>query len=176
MINSFEQKLSGGHHNSLGNTEEVVAEVLQNPHLFDNLFACYQSPDELVRLRVSSALKRIAKAKKELVLPYLSKIITEIAAIDQASTQWTIAQIFLLLEKDLSSDQRTMAINHFKHNLEMHKDWIVLNTTMETLFEWSKESVDLKKWLIPQLKKLSNDSRKSVAKRANKYLLVLKTE
>ncbi len=173
MIDNFESALQGGHPNSLGNTIAVVDHVLANHDRFDELFKCYFSKDEVVRLRVSNAMKRIAKAEKSLLVPYIDAFLDQIAQIDQASTQWTLANLFDFLNQELSELQRTKAIKIMQHNLEHHTDWIVLNNTMDTLGKWAqKESngQDLKKWLTPHLKRLQNDSRKSVAKRASKWL------
>ncbi|UJH67869.1 hypothetical protein [Allomuricauda sp. SCSIO 65647] len=166
----FEQRLKGGHPNSLGNTVELVDEVLADHGLFDELFHCYFSEDEVVRLRVSNAMKRICKAKKDLLLPYLDRFLDDIANIDQASTQWTLAQLFLLLENDMAKAQMAKAKTLLKHNLAHHNDWIVLNQTMDTLAKWAKKDEELQKWLIPHLERLTNDNRKSVSKKALKVL------
>ena len=60
-----------------------------------------------------------------------------------------------------------------KRNLEHHDDWIVLNTTMETLVKWAGADADLATWLRPHLLSLCNDRRKSVASRASKMLRAL---
>lgn len=170
---NFEAKLTGGHPNSLGNTEVVVAEVLANPKYFDELFHCYFSEDEVVRLRVSSAMKRIAKADKQLIVPYFDRFLTEIATINQASTQWTLAQLFNWLKKEMTPAQMQQAQHIMQQNLETQKDWIVLNMTMQTLAEWAQKDAALKDWLMPHLQDLRSDSRKSVARRAKKYLDLL---
>lgn len=167
-MQNFEQRLTGGHPNSLGNTIEVVDEVLGRPESFDELFNCYISKDEVVRLRVSNAMKRICKANKSLLLPYINRFLNEISKIDQASTKWTLAQLFLMLEKDLSEGQFNKALEVMKNNLANHHDWIVLNQTMDTLGKWTKKDESLKKWLQPHLKRLSQDERKSVSKKAQK--------
>ena len=167
---SIEERLTGGHPNSLGNTVAVVEDVLDRPQMFEELFNCYFSKDEVVRLRVSSAIKRIAKAKREIVIPYLDRLQTEIALIDQASTQWTLAQLFHILENDLTSAQMERAKEIVKNNVQNHNDWIVLNESMRVLEDWSKSDSALRTWLKPELKRLTKDSRKSVANRANKYL------
>ena len=89
----------------MGNTVEIVEEVLGDPSLFDELFNCYFSDDEVVRLRVSNAMKRICRERKDLLVPYIDRFLTEIAAIDQASTQWTLSQLFALLEKQMTPVQ-----------------------------------------------------------------------
>lgn len=164
----FEIQLSGGHPNSLGNTLTVVETVLENPSQFHELFNCYFSEDEVVRLRVSNAMKRICKQNPGLLIPYIDKFLTDIAAINQASTQWTLAQLFLMLEKHLSAQQKTKAVEIMKNNLQHHNDWIVLNMTMETLGKWAVKDTVLKDWLIPHLKRILADTRKSVAKKAKK--------
>lgn len=164
----FEKRLQGGHPNSLGNTIEIVDEVLRNTHLFDELFNCYLSKDEVVRLRVSNAVKRIGKENRGLLVPYLDRFLNEISKIDQASTQWTLAQLFLLLERDMEDSQMTKAKSIMKNNLANHQDWIVLNQTMDTLGKWAKKDRELKAWLPPHLKRLSMDNRKSVSKKAQK--------
>lgn len=172
-MKNLEQRLTGGHPNSLGNTVEVVERVLAKPKLFDELFNCYFSEDEVVRLRVSNAMKRICKAQKPLLLPYIDRFLNEISKIDQASTQWTLASLFLSLEKDMDADQIKVAKEIMKSNLAHHDDWIVLNETIKTLALWAKKDDDLKYWMQPHLIRLSKDKRKSVAKRAAKNLELL---
>ena len=152
------------------NTVEVVEGILQNPSLFDELFQCYFSEDEIVRLRVSNAMKRICRENEELLIPYIDRFLEKISKIDQASTQWTLAQLFLMLEKRMSHNQRKKAEEILKTNLANHQDWIVLNMTMETLGKWAKKDDTLRVWMEPHLNRLSKDPRKSVSKKAIKTL------
>lgn len=162
--------LSGGHANSLGRTVEVVTAVLAQPGRLEELFACYQSADATVRLRTSNALKRIEAESHDLLVPYIDKLIGEVAELDQASAQWTLAQLFERLAEDLEAKQRARALQIMKKNLAEHDDWIVLNASMETLSAWARDDAALKKWLRPHLQRLAGDQRKSVAGRANKKL------
>lgn len=169
-MEDFELRLRGGHPNSLGNTLEIVEEILADHQLFDELFHCYFSDDEVVRLRVSNAMKRICKQEKSLLLPYFNRFLDEISKIDQASTQWTLSQLFLQLQADMTDGQKQKSLNIMKHNLAYHHDWIVLCQTMETLGRWAKKDEDLNEWLLPHLKRLIRDKRKAVSKKANKTL------
>ncbi len=169
-MKNFEERLKGGHPNSLGNTVEVVEEVLQEPSLFDELFNCYFSDDELVRLRVSNAMKRVCKERKDLLVPYIDRFLTDIADIDQASTQWTISQLFGMLEKEMTKEQIELAKQIAKENLAHHNDWIVLNVNIQLLGKWSKKDPELQEWLIPHLERLSSETRKSISKTATKTL------
>lgn len=172
-MRDFENRLKGGHPNSLGNTIEVVEEVLNNEAYFEELFNCYFSDDEVVRLRVSNAMKRICKPRKDLLIPYIDRLLNDISKIDQASTQWTLAQLFLSLDKALSVPQKKKALSIMKTNLENHQDWIVLNMTMETLGKWAKTDDQLMEWLYPHLYRLEADKRKSVKSKATKTLALL---
>jgi hypothetical protein len=173
MKESFEQMLTGGHPNSLGRTVEVVNVILEDKSKLQDLYQCYFSKDEVVRLRVSSAMKRICKAHPDWLISYIDKLIIEISKINQASTQWTLAILFLDLYKKMTPKQLEGAIEIMKRNIIENKDWIVQNTTMQSLFEISKENENLQNWLKPHLENLSKDKHKSVAGRAKKLLKLL---
>jgi len=168
-MDTVESRLTGGHPNSLGNTIEIVDDVLAGRRTFLDVFSCYFSKDEVVRLRVSNAMKRIYKEQPIELHPYIDRFLNEIALIDQPSTQWTFATLFMWMEKELTLEQKAKAQEHMKNNLANHQDWIVLNNTMETLTKWSKVDLELRQWLTPHLKRLEKDERKSVAKRAVKF-------
>lgn len=165
--------LTGGHPNSLGRTLEVVDLILTEQAGLEELYQCYFSEDEVVRLRTSNAMKRICQEHPEWLMPYMDRFLTVISKIEQPSTQWTLAQLFLSLEARLDASQRAAAIEVMKHNLTHYTDWIVINQTIQTLGAWAKEDSALKAWLLPQLTRCSEDSRKSVAKTANKWLKAL---
>jgi hypothetical protein len=174
MVNqSFEEMLTGGHPNSLGRTIEVVDLVLADSARLSDLYNCYFSTDEIVRLRTSNAIRRISREKAEWLVPYIDRLISEISTIQQASTQWTLAELFQTLSGSMSEMQRSKALKILKQNLETATDWIVLNNTMETLGEWATTEPDLKGWLLPHLNRLNGDSRKTVAGRAKKIVAKL---
>ena len=167
---NFREMLAGGHPNSLGKTIEVVDIILADNSRLEELFNCYFSPDEVVRLRTSNAMKRICKVQREWLIPYIDKLLSEVSQIEQASAQWTLAQLFNQLGEFLSPKQRKQAKKVLKTNLDAYSDWIVLNSTMDTLAKWSKSDPELKDWLKPYLAEISLDKRKSVSNRATKII------
>jgi len=164
----FETMLGGGHPNSLGRTIEVVDQLLSDQARLTELFDCYDSQDALVRMRTSNALKRICRAQPELLVSYLDRLLQRVSQIDQASAQWTLATLFSLLEPWMDSRQKTRACKIMQLNLECSDDWIVLNTTMDTLALWAARDSELKSWLLRRLQKLKHDKRGSVARKASK--------
>jgi len=173
MTEPFETMLTGGHPNSLGRTVEVVETVLTDPARFDELFACYQSPDEIVRLRTSNAMKRIEAVRRDLLLPYMDEFLGPVAAIDQASVQWTVMQLCTRMHADLTPAQQQKAQALMQQNLAQHEDWIVLNAAMDGLGALAPQDPPLRDWLRPHLERRAADPRKSVARRAAKLLATL---
>lgn len=169
-VRNFEEALSGGHPNSLGRTVEVVDVVLGDRSRLDDLYRCYFSSDEVVRLRVASAMKRVTIAQPDWVMDFIEGLQSEIAAIDQASTQWTLALIFDLLADRLSPEQHRRAVEIMQGNISSHDDWIVLSNSMKVLGRWSKTDAQLARWLKPHAERLVEDNRKTVASNARKLL------
>ena len=162
--------LTGGHPNSLGRTEEVVALVLADKASLQSLFDCYQSDDEVVRLRVSSAFKRVFRAKPDWFPAYIDRFQELIPRLRQPSAEWTLAQLHLELQDLLSREQKANAIRLTKKQLEESKDWIVLIQSINLLEHWAERDKRLRGWLIKRLQVLMNDERKSVSKRARKSI------
>ncbi|MFC3613358.1 hypothetical protein ACFORG_06270 [Lutimaribacter marinistellae] len=170
MSERFADMLSGGHPNSLGRTVEVVETVLVEPARIDELFNCYRSSDEVVRLRVSNALRRVQAERPDLILPLMDQLIDEIGNLDQPSAQWTLPKLFEGAQADLTPKQALAALTLVKRNLAQHDDWIVLNNSIEYLARLARTDPDLADWLRPHLTRLACDTRKSVAKRASRHL------
>lgn len=168
IVESFESMLTGGHPNSLGRTVEVVDLVLADPAQIEQLYQCYFSQDEVVRLRTSNAMKRLWRQKPELIVPYIDLFLSQISKIQQPSAQWTIAQLFEELDTRLIPEQRQQAKIVLKVNLTQTDDWIVINATLQTLGKWALNDPELKNWLKPHIKRFSDDPRKSIAKKAAK--------
>jgi hypothetical protein len=168
-LNNFEEMLTGGHPNSLGRTVEVVDIVLKDKNKLNDLITCWRSDDELVRLRVQNAMKRVAKEHPDWVAKYIPDLLSWVTKIDQASTKWCLSTLYMWLDSYLTDIQRAKAIEIMKQNLR-YDDWIVQNTTAESLTYYARENEELKKWLLPELKKLITSRHKSVARRAEKYL------
>ncbi|MEL6968204.1 MAG: hypothetical protein AAGM04_12555 [Pseudomonadota bacterium] len=165
----FETLLTGGHPNSLGRTLEVVDAVLANRARHKDLYSCYFSADDIVRLRVSNAMKRVTIDHPDWTMDFMDGLQSAVAAIDQPSTQWTLALLFDLTKAHLSETQRARAVEIMRRNLTEHDDWIVLNNSMKVLGAWAKTDEE-RAWLRPHLERHARDPRKSVAGNAKKLL------
>lgn len=165
---SIARRLSGGNPRSLGDVAAVIEAVLDDPAQLEELFGCLFCDDPIVRMRAADGLEKIAGQRPELVIPYLERLLGDVATIEQPSIQWHLAQI--VAEVPLDRDQRQCAIKVLKRNLEHSEDWIVLTVTMESLARFAKDDAKLRRWLLPVLRSRLADERKAVVKRAGKLL------
>jgi hypothetical protein len=168
-INKYEELLTGGHPNSLGNTIQVVDDILTDEKKLKELVECWKSEDELVRLRVQNGVKRVAKEKPEWVAKFIPDLLSWITKIDQASTKWCLSTLYMWLDKYMTKEQQIVAIKVMRSNLH-YDDWIVQNTTSESLAHYAKNDDNLRKWLMPELEILTKSRHKSVARRAQKLI------
>ena len=128
----------------------------------EDLFLCYQSDDETVRLRTSNAFKRIFSAKQELFNKWKQKFIKEIAEIDQPSAKWTSTQILNELFDQLDEKEKTQSVEICLRNLRNEKDWIVINQSLNFM----RNHLERFYFKNPEMMKLLiffvDDERKSV--------------
>jgi len=75
------QKLKGGDLRSIGRTDEVVEEILQNPCLFSDVFEGMLYDDPIVRMRSADALEKVSKIHPEFLQPFKNRLINEISKI-----------------------------------------------------------------------------------------------
>lgn len=166
----IERELTGGHPNSLGRTDAVAEHVLAERTRVRDLLDAWFSADEIVRLRVASAFKRVTIARPEWAMDVMDELQTDVAAIDQPSTHWILALVFDMTRDLMTPDQRQRAEAILRTNLETHDDWIVLNNTMKVLGRWAVDEEELRGWLRPHAERLAEDPRRSVARNAHELL------
>lgn len=168
MAETLEAMLTGGHPNSLGRTEEVAQLVVDDPERIAEIFRIYDSSDEVVRLRVSSAFRRVFLAKPQWFKKWYGRFSKRVVKLGQPSALWTLSLLSLRLEDQLTPKNKADAVALLREVLETCDDWIVVNNTLETLGHWAERDAQLKRWLKPRLLRYSGDRRKSVAKKAQR--------
>lgn len=159
----------GGKKNTLGRAEEVVGIVLADHARLDELYRCLFEDDAWLRMRAIDALEKVCRAHPEWLEPYVERLLSEVAAIDQASIHWHLAEIFRKVE--LTRDQRERAIALMKRNIASNSaDWIVASNTMETLALFAADGTVPVQELIPLLEVQQTHHSKAVVKRATRIL------
>ena len=69
------QKLKGGDRRSIGRAPEVVADILETPALFAEVFEGMHDSDPLVRMRSADALEKISAEHPEYLQPFKNRLI-----------------------------------------------------------------------------------------------------
>ena len=95
------------------------------------LFDCVLDPDEYVGVRAATPSKKVCRQDPAIVAPICGRVLAELAASDQPSVQWHIAQI--LGQVRIDGPQRRRAVQGVRRYLETSGDWIVLSHSMGTL-------------------------------------------
>lgn len=157
----------------LGRTEDVVAVVLGERHWAGGAVRDHGQPDEVVRLRVGDALEKVCRKQPGWFVSHVERILGDLGGIGQPSVQWHVAQMLQHLRGCLTEDQAGRATRLLQQNLASSTDWIVLNVTMDVLTDWAHHDPLLTGWLTPELERLRQDHRSSVAKRAAQRLAEL---
>ncbi len=172
MSEAFVEMLRGDS-NTLGRTDEVAQIVLNDPSRAAEVFELFFQDDEWVRLRAASVSKRLWRGDGEIFKPFVAGWVAKVSLINQASSQWTFAQFCQECDHLLTEKQRTTSIKRVLDYIENEDDWMVLNSSISALTAWAEQRPALAAVVRPHLKRLSQDQRKSVAKRATRSLNLL---
>jgi hypothetical protein len=167
-MNPIQQALKGGDRRSLGRTDEIVLRVLSDKERLVELFECLFDEDEIVRMRASDGLEKVARQQPDWLIPYVERLLGDVAAIQQPSVQWHLAQI--LSGIPLAAEQQARAITLLKLNLEEYDDWIVINLTLEALAKFARRDSELRREFHTILIKFQYSPKKSIASRVRKLL------
>ena len=92
-MKSISDLLSGNDRRSIGKSDDVVALVIRNEKIFDELFNCLYSDNEVIRMRAADAIQKIVELKPDIIKKYKDEILNEIAKIDQQEVRWHVAQL-----------------------------------------------------------------------------------
>lgn len=159
----------GGKSNSLGRANEVLTTVLNDASKLNELYLCVLHEDAWVRMRAIDTLEKLCRVHPQWLEPYVDRLLHEVAAIDQASIQWHLAELFR--EIDLAPQQRRQAIAIMKRNIASNSaDWIVASNTMDTLAQFVMDGMLPVAELIPLLELQQSHHSNAVVKRATRIL------
>ena len=93
-MNKIRKWLAEGDLTSDGHANDVVQIINNNPEKIDDLLACLENPDKVVRGHAADAIEKIGREKPEIYLPHMH-ILLERAIQDHLSmVQWHLAMLF----------------------------------------------------------------------------------
>lgn len=168
--------LTGGHPNSIEHTLEVVAAVSAAPTRLRELIDTLGSTDEVVRLRVSTSLKRLSQLDHEQFVAHMDYYLDAVAGLHQPPVEWTRAQIALEMGALLTVAQKNRLTETLKEQITHAEDWVVIAHTLTTLVSWAAADAELSQWLVPHAERHAQDPRKTVSSVARRALEALTPE
>ena len=165
-------KLSGGDRRSIGRVDEVVADVLRDPSLFERVFDGILSDDQIISMRAADAVEKITAQHPEYLQHYKEKLIKEVARIDQQEVRWHVAQMLPRLE--LSSKEQATAVQILLGYLD-DESRIVKTFSMQALAEFAERDASLRPDVIELAKEAASTGTPAMKSRGRKLLQRLRS-
>ena len=170
-MHSLLQKLDGGDRRSIGRSEEVVADVLADPALFDVAFHGMRCDNPLIRMRAADAVEKITAQRPAYLRPYKSLLLDEIAAIEQQEVRWHVAQMLPRLE--LTEAERLRAFDILIGYLD-DESRIVKTFSMQALADLAVQDAALTARVTPILEAQMRVGSPAMQSRGRKLLKKLR--
>ncbi len=164
------QKLKGGDLRSIGRSEEVVQDILQNPDLFSEVFEGMLNDDPIVRMRSADAVEKVSLKHPEYLHPYKRVLIEEIAKIEQQEVKWHVAQ--MLPRLNLNSKERPVVFDILLKYLD-DRSRIVKTFSMQALADLAEKDITLRPKVIQILEDLIRTGSPAMKSRGKKLITKL---
>lgn len=160
----------GGHANSLGKVNEVIAMVLQNKALLAELYSCLHNDDAWVRMRAADAFEKICREHPDWIEPYIDNLQSELSdAHQQSSIKWHLAEIYP--QVTLTKQQKEHAVAWLVAQVSTTEvDWIVAANCLKALLVFMQRGDLSRSQLVTLLHIQQQHHSKSVVKKATALL------
>jgi hypothetical protein len=131
-MNQLLGMLSGGDLRSDGLSDEVVALVLSNDELFDDLYAGLWEKDEVIRGRTADALEKVCRSRPDLVRGHLHNLIHYGRSDKVAMVRWHIAMIlgYLVADKQSVGDIFSALVEMLQDKGVFTRSWAIVSLTI----------------------------------------------
>ena len=166
-------KLGGGDRRSIGRSNEVVADVLADPSLFDLIFDAIASDDPLIAMRAADAVEKVTARRPELLRPHKRRLLTELAAIPQQEVRWHVAQ--MLPRLSLSARERRQAAGIVESYLD-DRSGIVRTCAMQALADLARTTRSSGREPCLSSAGLTRDGTPAMRARGRKLLQMLEAD
>ena len=160
-------KLAGGDRRSIGRSDSVVREVLDNASLFGALFEGLSHDDPLVCMRAADALEKITVQRAEWLKPYKKRLLAIAAMTDRQELRWHIAQMLPRLA--LTRTETNEAVELLRRYLDDSSS-IVRTFSLQALADLSDHDENLREDVIGLLRRALRTGTPAMKSRARKLL------
>ncbi|WP_028856256.1 hypothetical protein [Psychrilyobacter atlanticus] len=168
------KKLKGGDLRSIGKSDEVVQEILDNPSLFSEVFEGMLSNDPIIKMRSADAVEKVSAKHPEYLQPFKTKLINEISKVKQQEVQWHAAQMFSYIKIDKT--ERNKIINILLSYIKTTDSNIVKVFSMQTLADFAEKDQQLQPQIVKLIRQMMEQGTPSIVSRGKKLINRLKRE
>lgn len=161
------RKLEGGDRRSIGKSNEVVAEILADPVLFDVVFGGIFADDPILRMRAADAVEKVTAIHAGYLRPHKEKLVREAASIDQKEVRWHVALMLPRLELSHRELRHVLGILLGYLN---DRSSIVKTFAMQALADIAKQNAELRPSILAHLRELAVIGTPAMKARGRKLL------
>ena len=165
--------LSGGDLRSDGMANEVVKVVLENPDLFDELFAGLSESDDVIRGRAADALEKICRSRPDLFIDRLPELFQIVRQDRVAMVRFHIAMILghLALYGDLVDDIAGVLLELLDDKSPFVRSWAMVGLCIV-----GRKYPTRTGEIVSRISSLDRDASAAVRSRAQKAVALLVNE
>ncbi len=164
------EMLKGSDRRSIGKSNEVVAMVLNEPELFDDLFSGLVSDDPVIRMRCADAAEKVTTVHPEYLVPHKESLLKFFANVAQAEVRWHVAP--MLARLPLSEPEQAEVIDVLTGYMN-DRSSIVKTTAMQALYDLAERYEPLRPIALFHLKELVAIGTPAMKARGKKLLIKL---
>jgi hypothetical protein len=163
----FRLTLQGGDRRSIGNSNLVVARVLQQPDRLPELIECLWSDHPVVRRRAADAAEKVSVQRPELLKPFKAELLGLAEETTQAELRWHLA--LMLPRLPLARLERARAIGQLRQFLN-DRSSIVKTFALQGLAELAKGDASLESEMSDLLEQCCRIGTPAMKARSRKLL------
>ena len=164
---SMLDKLRGGDLRSIGRSNEIVADIEEDPTLIEKIFPGLYDPDLVLKARSADVIEKVTRNRPKLLLKHKKEIISILKNDEQQEVCWHIAQMIPRLE--YTSEEEEDIIDALNRYLA-HKSKIVRVSALEALTDLAEKNQRIVKEVINTIRLHVETGSPAVQARGRKLL------
>ncbi len=172
QVTKMLDKLRGGDRRSIGRSNEVVADIKENPALFEKVFPGLHDQDPVLKARAADTIEKATRRMPDLLLNHKKEIISLLKKETQQEVCWHIAQMIPRL--NYTSKEAEVVIRALNNYLS-HKSKIVRVSALEALTDLAQTNEGIRKEVSETIRYHTETGSPAVQARGRKLLKRLKS-
>ncbi len=160
-------KLRGGNIRSIGRSNEIAADIEENPTLIEKVFPGLYGRDPVLKARSADVIEKATRNKPELLLKHKKEIISILKDESQQEVCWHIAQMIPRLKYTLEEEKEIIdGLNKYLS----HKSKIVRVFALVALTDFAEKNQAIVKKVINTIRLHVETGSPAIQARGRKLL------